>query len=137
MGCTAHSRRVAQARLLGFAVAQSTVAKYMAGTDGRPSGQRWGTFLRNHLPQIAAMDLFVVPPIGFNLVFGTHRYFEAECPGGLEVHHQLVDACTGKAAPQYGASDSYSAARSSQCDPDDAAAARPALVAWRPSTWHY
>jgi len=46
---------------LGFAVAQSTVAKYMAGTDGRPSGQSWGTFLRNHLPQIAAMDLFVVP----------------------------------------------------------------------------
>jgi hypothetical protein len=46
---------------LGVAVAQSTVAKYMAGTDGRPSGQRWGTFLRNHLPQIAAMDLFVGP----------------------------------------------------------------------------
>src|SRR6516165_5124024 len=54
---------------LGFAVAQSTVAKYMAGTDGRPSGQRWGTFLRNHLPQIAAMDLFVVPTIGFNLLY--------------------------------------------------------------------
>src|SRR5438094_5048968 len=31
---------------LGFAVAQSTVAKYMARTDGRPSGQSWGTFLR-------------------------------------------------------------------------------------------
>src|SRR5215475_16115586 len=28
---------------LGFAVAQSTVAKYMANIDGRPSGQRWGT----------------------------------------------------------------------------------------------
>jgi len=39
------------------------------------------------------------------------RYVEAERPGGLEVDHQLVDACTGKAAPQYGASDSYSAAR--------------------------
>ena len=52
---------------LGFAVAQSTVAKYMASTDGRPSGQRWG--LRNHLPQIAAMDLFVVPTIGFNLQY--------------------------------------------------------------------
>jgi hypothetical protein len=37
---------------LGFAVAQSTVAKYMARTDGRRSGQSWGTFLRNHLPQI-------------------------------------------------------------------------------------
>src|SRR5262249_32660683 len=29
----------------------------------------WGTFLRNHLPQIAAMDLFVVPTIGFNLLY--------------------------------------------------------------------
>ena len=49
---------------LGFAVAQSTVAKYMASTDGRPCGQSWGTFLRNHMPHIAAMDLFVVPTIG-------------------------------------------------------------------------
>jgi transposase InsO family protein len=54
---------------LGFAVAQSTVAKYMVRTDGRPSGQSWGTFLRNHRPQMAAMDLFVVPTIGFNLLY--------------------------------------------------------------------
>jgi hypothetical protein len=54
---------------LGFSVAQSTVAKYMASPDGRSSGQSWGTFLRNHLPQIAAMDLFVVPTIGFNLLY--------------------------------------------------------------------
>ena len=60
---------------LGFAVAQSTVAKYMAGIDGRPSGQSWGTFLRNHLPQMAAMDLFVVPTIGFDLLHG-------HCPAG-------------------------------------------------------
>jgi transposase InsO family protein len=53
---------------LGFAVAQSTVAKYMAGNAG-PCGQRWSTFLRNHSPQIAAMDLFVVPTIGFNLLY--------------------------------------------------------------------
>jgi transposase InsO family protein len=45
-------------------VAQSTVAKYMA-SNGEPSGQCWGTFLRNHMPHIAAMDLFVVPTIGF------------------------------------------------------------------------
>jgi hypothetical protein len=49
---------------LGFAVAQSTVAKYMA-KNGDPSGQSWGTFLHNHAPHIAAMDLFVVPTIGF------------------------------------------------------------------------
>jgi hypothetical protein len=42
---------------LGFAVAQSTVAKYMA-KRGEPSGQSWGTFLHNHAPHIAAMDLF-------------------------------------------------------------------------------
>jgi hypothetical protein len=45
------------------------VAKYMASTDGRPSGQSWGTFLRNHLPQIADMDLLVAPTIGFNLLY--------------------------------------------------------------------
>ena len=49
---------------LGIAVAQSTVAKYMA-KRGDPSGQTWGTFLRNHAPHIAAMDLFVVPTICF------------------------------------------------------------------------
>ena len=49
---------------LGFAVAQSTVGKYKAKRGG-PSGQSWGTFLRNHAPHIAAMDLFVVPTIGF------------------------------------------------------------------------
>jgi transposase InsO family protein len=54
--------------MLGFVVAQSTVAKYMAGIDD-PSGQSWGTFLRNHAPHIAAMDLFVVPTIGFNLLY--------------------------------------------------------------------
>ena len=49
---------------LGFTVAQSTVAKYMAKRD-KPRGQSWGTFLRNHAPQTAAMDLFVVPTISF------------------------------------------------------------------------
>jgi hypothetical protein len=28
-----------------------------------------GTFLRNHAPDIAAMDLFVVPTIGFDLLY--------------------------------------------------------------------
>ena len=49
---------------LGFAVAQSTVAKYMA-KEGDPCGQNWGTFLRNHMPHIAAMDLLVVLTISF------------------------------------------------------------------------
>ena len=50
---------------LGFVVAQSTVAKYMAKPGDGRSGQSWGTFLHNHLPHIAAMDLFVVPTMTF------------------------------------------------------------------------
>jgi hypothetical protein len=49
---------------LGFSVVQSTIAKYMA-QNGNPSGQTWNTFLRNHAPHIAAMDLFVAPTISF------------------------------------------------------------------------
>jgi len=53
---------------LGFAVAQSSVAKYMVKRRGPPS-QGWCTFLHKHAPDIAAMDLFVVPTIGFNLLY--------------------------------------------------------------------
>jgi transposase InsO family protein len=53
---------------LGFEVAQSSVAKYMVKRRGPPS-QGWRTFLHNHAPEIAAMDLFVVPTIGFDLLY--------------------------------------------------------------------
>src|SRR5258705_878666 len=54
---------------LGFSVAQSSVAKYMVKRRAPPS-QEWRTFLRNHAPDIAAMDLFVVPTIGFKRLYG-------------------------------------------------------------------
>jgi hypothetical protein len=53
---------------LGFEVAQSSVAKYMVKRC-RPPSPGWRTFLRNHAPQIAAMDLFIVPTIGFDLLY--------------------------------------------------------------------
>jgi transposase InsO family protein len=53
---------------LGFEVAQSTVAKYMVKRCGPPS-QGWRTFLRNHAPDIAAVDLFMVPTIRFDLLY--------------------------------------------------------------------
>src|ERR1700750_479430 len=53
---------------LGFEVAQSSVAKYMVKRRGTPS-QGWRTFLRNHAPDVAAMALFVVPTIGFDLLY--------------------------------------------------------------------
>src|SRR6266403_1051389 len=66
LGRAAHSRRMLK---LGFEVAQSSVAKYMVKRRGPPS-QGWQTFLRNHAPDIAAMDLFVVSTIGFKLLYG-------------------------------------------------------------------
>jgi len=54
---------------LGIEIAQSTVAKYMAQRR-RPPSQGWKTFLRNHAPDVAAIDLFVVRTIGFKLLYG-------------------------------------------------------------------
>jgi len=53
---------------IGFEVAQSSVAKYMVKRRGPPC-QGWGTFLHNHAPDIAAMELLVVPTIGFDLLY--------------------------------------------------------------------
>ena len=53
---------------LGFDVARASVAKYMVKRRGPPSqGRR--TFLRDHAPDIVAMDLFVAPTIGFDLLY--------------------------------------------------------------------
>jgi hypothetical protein len=95
---------------LGFEVAQSTVAKYMA-RKGDPGGQGWGTFLRNHAPHIAAMDLFVVPTIGFNLlyVFVIVRLARRELvwinvtthPTAEWIAQQIAEAFPWNEAPRY------------------------------------
>src|SRR5450756_1514918 len=53
---------------LGFQVAQSTVARYMCRPSGSPS-QGWRTFLSNHADGIAAVDLFVLPTIAFQILY--------------------------------------------------------------------
>lgn len=54
---------------LGIEISRSTVAKYMVRRTGPPS-LGWRAFLRNHEPEIAALDLFVVPTLGFRLLYG-------------------------------------------------------------------
>ena len=54
--------------MLGFAVAQSTVSKYMV-RPSKPPSQSWKTFLRNHAQAIAAIDLYVVPTLTFDRLF--------------------------------------------------------------------
>ena len=55
--------------LLGLAVAESTVAKYMSRQRKSPS-PTWRTFLENHVPDIVAIDFFVVATVSFRLLYG-------------------------------------------------------------------
>jgi transposase InsO family protein len=95
---------------LGFEIAQSSVAKYMAKRRGPPS-QGWRTFLRNHAPDIAAMDLFVVPTIGFDLLYAFvivrlgRRYLVwiklTTSPSAEWIARQLTEAFPWNEAPRY------------------------------------
>ncbi len=58
---------------LGFAVAQSTVSKYLPRrrrSPGEAVRQRWRSFLENHLAEAASIDFFVIPTLSFRLLFG-------------------------------------------------------------------
>jgi transposase InsO family protein len=95
---------------LGFEVAQSSVAKYMAKRRGPPS-QGWRTFLHNHAPDIAAMDFFVVPTLGFKLLYAfvVVRLERRDLiwinvtahPTAEWVAHQITEAFPWNEAPRY------------------------------------
>jgi transposase InsO family protein len=95
---------------LGIEIAQSTVAKYMIKRPRRP-GQSWTTFLRNHADGIAAADLFVVPTIGFKLLYGLvilgHgrrrliHYAVTAHPTAEWIAQQIVEAFPWDRAPEY------------------------------------
>jgi transposase InsO family protein len=95
---------------LGFDVAQSTVAKYMVRRRGPPS-QGWKTFLRNHALDISAIDMFVVPTIGFKLLYGlviiTHHRRRlvwinvTTSPTAEWIAQQITEAFPWDQAPRY------------------------------------
>jgi len=62
-------RLQSELRLLGYELADSTVARYMPRRPRGPSSQTWRTFLRNHLQCTAACDFFVVPTVTFRLLY--------------------------------------------------------------------
>ena len=62
-------RRIrAELALLGYEVAELTVAKYMRRTALRPS-PTWRAFLDAHLRDLVAIDFFVVSTLTFRLLF--------------------------------------------------------------------
>jgi putative transposase len=57
-------------RMLGFDISQRTVSRWMrkAPRDPEPA-KRWAAFLSNHREFIAAMDLFTVPTLAFDVLY--------------------------------------------------------------------
>ena len=53
---------------LGIAVSERSVSRVLQ-TVKRPPSQSWKTFLRNHLREIVAVDLFTVPTIRLRVLF--------------------------------------------------------------------
>jgi putative transposase len=58
----------AELHLLGFDVAESTVAKYRVKSK-KPPSQTWKNFLRNHPGQIAAIDFFTIHTLSFHTLY--------------------------------------------------------------------
>ena len=51
---------------LGFIISEITVSRYLPRRPAEPDQlKRWMAFLRNHKDDIAAMDLFTVPPLRY------------------------------------------------------------------------
>ena len=95
---------------LGFAVAQSTVSRYMI-RGRRPPSQGWKTFLRNRADGIAAVDFLVVPTLTFERLFAfvvlgvgrrtILRIGITTNPSALWLARQITEAFPWDTAPAY------------------------------------
>ncbi len=61
-------RILSELLLLGYDLAQGTVAKYMIRIR-KPPSQTWRTFLANHAADIVACDFFTVPTVTFRILY--------------------------------------------------------------------
>jgi transposase InsO family protein len=95
---------------LDIDVAQSTVSIYMMPRQDRPL-QTWKSFLRNHVAEVASIDLFVVPTIAFRqlfvfLVLGHRRrqllgFAVTQNPTAEWLARQITEAFPWDTAPKY------------------------------------
>jgi transposase InsO family protein len=57
-------------RMLGFAVSERTVLRWMQKVPRNPEpAKRWAVFLTNHREAIAAMDFFTMPTLTFGVLY--------------------------------------------------------------------
>lgn len=106
-------RLQAELQLLGHCASEATIRKYLPEKrtgPGRPSPS-WGTFWKNHLPDIAAVDFFVVPTATFRLLYcfivlapDRRRIFHFNVtahPTAAWTAQQIVEAFPFESAPQF------------------------------------
>jgi hypothetical protein len=107
VGCAAHSRELLK---LGINISQATVGRWMPWRPKVPS-PTWRSFLRNHLPEIVAIDMFVVATATFRLLYALivlsldrRRvvHFEVTSnPAQYWLAGQMTEAFPWDAAPRY------------------------------------
>jgi transposase InsO family protein len=95
---------------LGLTVSQATISKYMFRSR-RPTSQAWRTFLKNHAPNVIAMDFFTVPTATFRVLFVlmvlSHarrrlvHFNVTEHPTAEWTARQLLEVCGLEEAPRY------------------------------------
>ena len=104
-------RRIrSELHLLGYEVAELTVAKYMV-RGRKPPSQGWRVFLENHSREIAAIDFFTVVTLNFRIlvcfvVLRHHRrtvvHFNVTShPTARWTAQQIVEAFPYETAPRY------------------------------------
>lgn len=99
-----------QARAPSAKLAQSTVSIYLVPRQGRPL-QTWKSFLRNHVEEIASIDLFIFPTIVIRqlfvfLVLGHRRrqllwFAVTQNPTAEWLARQITEAFPWDTAPKY------------------------------------
>lgn len=77
----------------------------------RGPSQGWRTFLHNHADRVVAMDLFVVPTLSFQLLYGLAGSTVQPAPNSMAgttanptaewIARQLTEACGWEDAPKY------------------------------------
>ena len=108
------SRIQSELRLLGFDLAESTVAKYRVRGSASPS-QTWKTFLSNHAKQIAAIDFFTVPTLTFRnlycFIILLHDRRQVIHFNVTAHHHQRMGSSSPRSNFRYGQDRFHQAAR--------------------------
>jgi transposase InsO family protein len=95
---------------LGITVSVTTIQKYQP-RDKRPDGQRWMSFLRNHLESVVAVDFFTVPTVTFRVLYvfivlhhdrrKVLHFNITDSPSAAWTGQQLVNSFPFVGAPKY------------------------------------